>query len=83
MVAMYGLLLVPMWLPSPEFHFWLSLVSSALVLLCLVIPIAVRGREEVVDGTKLEASAPAHMALLASYLTQPAISTAIEAAQRQ
>jgi len=77
MVCLYGLLLVPLWLPSQNFPFVGSLAATILVLLAVVGPVAVRGRTEMMDGGNVETAAPAHMILVMSYLLFPAVRAAI------
>ncbi|MFG0263291.1 MAG: hypothetical protein ACF788_12940 [Novipirellula sp. JB048] len=81
LTLLYALLLIPAWNWYGA-HIWILLIGSSLVLLSSLIPLIVDGREEAMNGSNFEHSAPAHIVLLLVYLFIPAFDAAVEAHSR-
>jgi hypothetical protein len=81
LTILYVLLLIPAWIWYGG-HIWILLVASSLVLLSSLIPLLIDGREEAMNGSNFEHSAPAHIVLILVYLLVPAFDAAAEARSR-
>lgn len=76
LTLLYAAFLVPFWIPGPSYPFLPSLIATGTVLVLLIVPIAIRGREEMMEGTNCEVTVPAHLVLVLVYLLLPAIHAA-------
>ena len=81
LTLLYASLLIPAWIWYPG-HKWILLIGSSLVLLSSLIPLLIDGREEAMNGSNVEHSAPAHLVLILVYLFIPAFDAAAEARSR-
>lgn len=81
LTLLYALLLVPAWVQY-ETHIWILIVGTMLVLLASLIPLLTDDRDEAMNGSNFEHSAPAHILLVLLYLTLPAFDAAMEARSR-
>ncbi|QEG40171.1 hypothetical protein UC8_21770 [Roseimaritima ulvae] len=81
LTLLYALLLVPVWIRY-DTNMWLLIVGTILVLLASLIPLLTDSREEAMNGSNFEHSAPAHILLVLLYLTIPAFNAAVDARSR-
>ncbi|MEM8667714.1 MAG: hypothetical protein AAGG48_09380 [Planctomycetota bacterium] len=81
LTLLYALLLIPLWIWYGR-HMWILLAGSLLVLLSSLIPLLIDGREEAMNGSNFEHSAPAHIVLILVYSFIPAFDAAAEARSR-
>ena len=81
LALLYALLLVPAW-SWYSAHIWILLIGSSLVLLSSLIPLLIAGRDEAMNGSNFEHSAPAHIVLVLVYLFLPAFDAAVQARSR-
>ena len=79
MVVFYSCLTIPLWLLFMKSSVWIPLAATSIVFAATVGPIALGGRDEIMDGTNFELSAPAHIVLILVYLVPPLIGNALQA----
>ncbi len=80
LTLLYVLLLIPAWFMYDSI--WILTTGTVLVLLASLIPVLIDSREEAMDGSNFEHSAPAHILLVLLYLLVPAIDAVAEARYR-
>lgn len=81
LTLLYASLLIPAWIWY-DTNVWILLIGTSLVLLSSLIPVLIDGREEAMNGSNFEHSAPAHIVLILVYLFVPAFNAAAEARSR-
>ena len=79
LMGLHGVCLVPLWLPSWDYPRLAVTAVTVIVMLFVIVPVVIRGRDEVLEGGNIENTAPAHMVLVMAYLLLPAIKAAIKA----
>jgi hypothetical protein len=80
LTLLYALLLIPAWFIYDSI--WILTTGTALVLLASLIPVLIDSREEAMNGSNFEHSAPAHILLVLLYLLVPGIDAVAEARSR-
>lgn len=77
MIVLYAILTIPFWYLNTTDGILLPSIATGVIMLATVAPIAVHGREEILNGTNFEQSAPAHILLCIAYTLQPAMEAAL------
>ena len=68
MLVFHGGLTIPLWYLSSGRSLFLPLSFSVAVLLFTIAPICCGGREEIMEGTNFESTAPPHLMICMSYI---------------
>ncbi|MDB2687185.1 hypothetical protein N9Y42_08225, partial [Mariniblastus sp.] len=78
MVTLYILMTIPLWILNPTGQILFPAIATTVVLLATIAPISLGGRDEMLNGSNIENSAPAHIMLLIIYMALPAVDAAMQ-----